>query len=77
MLAYETLHKTNKAILLYPININIDKEINTYKFNETHNYITTATIYLGYNSINEFNINLSEKLKTIIKSSINLNTINK
>lgn len=71
MLAYETLHKTNKSILLYPININIDKEINTYKFNETHNYITTATIYLGYTSIHEFNINLSERLKTIIKSSIN------
>ncbi|GAB1402078.1 McrC family protein [Elusimicrobiota bacterium] len=77
MLAYETLHKTNKSILLYPININIDKEINTYKFNETANYITTATIYLGYDSINEFNINLSKKLKTIIKYSLNSNTIHK
>jgi len=83
MLAYETLHKTDKAILLYPTTNNINNKetegINSYKFNEEKNnhYITTATIYLGYDSIHKFNINLSEKLKNIIKSSLNLNNIHK
>lgn len=57
MLAYETIHKSDNAILLYPTtDENINKEekkgINKYKFVNTEDnsigkYLTTATIYLG------------------------------
>ncbi len=64
VLAYESLHNTNKAILLYITTEESNKKIHFYKFNDIEDkYVITATIYLGSKN---FQTDLSKQLNKIL-----------
>lgn len=82
MLAYETIHTTekvvtNKAILIYPTIYKENKNINKYHIKEKEtNHIVTATVYLGDDFQKEKEgktgkQKLIERLSIIIEKTIN------
>ena len=72
MLAYETIHKTNKAVLIYPTIYNENININRYYFIEKKDkYIVTATIYLG-KDLQKDKQNLITRLSEILQQTINI-----
>ena len=74
MITYETIHNSQNAILIYPT-VEINKEnIHKYKLCEDktskEHYISTATMYLGYN-LQESKEILIKRLSKILNQAIN------
>lgn len=74
MITYETIHNSQNAILIYPT-VEINKEnIHKYKLCEDktskEHYISTATMYLGYN-LQESKEFLIKRLSEILNQAIN------
>lgn len=72
MLAYETIHDSQNAILIYPTIYKDNKNINKYHFiRKSDNHILIATVYLGEDLREEENKKiLIKRLSEILKSII-------